>query len=147
MFQMEIGLQSIFTQMLNDAEIIETYSRIAKKEAVDGGYATHDLSHVTRVINNCEKIAQLLGMSGDDNVVIKIAALLHDIGCVSGSKGGHSERSAQWTEKYLSNKGLHQDTISKIVTAISEHSSNAKSVHGKILLFSDKIDINEKRIL
>ena len=144
---MEADLQSIFTQMYNDAEIIEEYSQIANNEAIGGGYAAHDLSHVNRVINNCGRIAKYLDMNSEDITTIKIAALLHDIGCVSGGKSGHDKRSAEWAKKYLQNKGMSKNACAKIITAISEHSDNAQSAYGKILLFFDKIDISEKRIL
>jgi len=141
-----MSLQFIFTQMSNDIEIIETYSFIANKE-IDEGYATHDMNHIKRVIDNCEIISRLLGINEEDILAIKIAALLHDIGCVTDGKKGHANRSAEWAKRYLQDKTLPESTLAKIITAISEHSNSAKSVYGKILLFSDKIDICEKRIL
>ena len=98
-----INLQSVFEQMSNDVEIVETYSRIAVKEA-DEGYATHDMSHVNRVIDNCVEISRLLGVDDNDISAIKIAALLHDIGCLDGRKKEHDKRSAEWAKKYLSKK-------------------------------------------
>jgi len=144
---MEMSLQSIVKQMSNDIEIIETYSLIAEKEASFGGYATHDLSHVNRVIDNCEKIAKLLGIYDNDIAAIKIAALLHDIGCANGEKNEHAKRSAEWAKRYLQNKDLPEAMLTKIITAIREHSNDAKSIYGKVLLFSDKVDICDKRIL
>jgi hypothetical protein len=132
--------------MSNDAEIVEAYSRIAVKEA-DDGYATHGMSHVNRVIDNCVEISRLLGVDDNDISAIKIAALLHDIGCLDGGKKEHDKRSAEWAKKYLLNKNIPESVLIKIVAAISEHSKDAKSVYGKILLFSDKIDIHHERIL
>ena len=144
---MEINLQLLFKQMLNDTEIIKEYSLISKKEVSAGGYATHGLCHVSRVINNCERISHLLGLDDIDISAIKIAALLHDIGCLSDGKDGHAKRSEEWARSYLQNKGLSENVFEKITAAIGEHSKDAKSIYGKILLFSDKIDICDKRIL
>jgi len=136
----------MFAQMSTDIEIIEAYSLIASKEASEG-YATHDMNHVNRVIDNCVKVSRLLGVNENDISAIKIAALLHDIGCLSGGKKDHAERSAQWAKKYLQNKNIPEPALIKITAAISEHSNDAKSEYGKILLFSDKIDICGERIL
>jgi len=132
--------------MSNDMEIIEAYSLIASAEDIEG-YATHDINHVNRVINNCIAISRLLAISEDDAAAIKIAALLHDIGCVNGEKEGHAKRSAEWAKRYLQDKNMPQPDIDKIIIAVGEHSGDAKSTFGKILLFADKIDICAERIL
>ncbi|MCL2353666.1 MAG: HD domain-containing protein [Defluviitaleaceae bacterium] len=138
---------NILNKMLSDIKIIDAYSTIAKKEISLGEYTRHDFGHVKRVMNNCEKIAQLLRFNHEDAEAIKIAALLHDIGCLSGGKDGHAERSAEWASVYLQDKGLSQAQIAKIIIAISEHSGRAESVYGKILVFADKIDITAERLL
>jgi len=133
--------------MINDPVIIEAYSLIAEKEGLPGNYATHDMSHIMRVIEYCNKISRLVNLSDDDIAGIKIAALLHDIGCSNGSKGGHARRSYEWAKDYFQNKEIDAAAKEKILTAISEHSEGATSLYGIILLFADKIDICDKRIL
>jgi len=133
-----MNLQSLYTQIKNDPTITKEYQIIAEDEKLDG-YATHDLSHINRVINYCERMAKLLNLSDEDTAGIKIAALLHDIGNAQGGKGGHAERSYEWAKGYIKNE--------KILCAIREHSGDGSDVYGKILAFADKIDICDERIL
>ena len=135
-----MSLQNLYAQMINDPTIISKYQIIAENEE-QGGYATHDLSHINRVINYCEKIAQLLKLNDEDIAGIKIAALLHDIGNALGGKGGHAERSYEWAKDYLK----HKDE--RILSAIRAHSGDGSDIYGKILAFADKVDICDKRIL
>jgi len=133
-----MSLQNLYTQMTNDPRIIKEYQIVTENER-HGGYATHDLSHINRVIDYCEKIAKLLKLSDEDIAGIKIAALLHDIGNAQSGKGGHAERSYEWAKDYINDE--------KILRAIREHSGEGSDIYGKILAFADKIDICDKRIL
>ena len=133
-----MSLQNLYKQLTANPIISNKYQLIAENEK-QGGYATHDLSHINRVINYCEKIAKLLNLSDEDIAGIKIAALLHDIGNAQGGKGGHAERSHIWAKNYIDNE--------KILLAIKEHSGEGSDVYGKILAFADKIDICKERIL
>jgi HD superfamily phosphodiesterase len=140
-------LQSLYEQIYSDQRVIGVYNSIAEKEKTfSEAYATHDLSHVKRVINNCGKITRLLGLNNEKIAEVKIAALLHDIGCATGGKGGHAERSYKWAKNYLRKIDLTCEVRSSILTAIREHSGNGNNLCGKILAFADKIDINADRI-
>ena len=142
-------MQNLYEQMVNDPAIIEAYALIAKKEKLSGpdNYASHDINHINRVICYCAKIATLLGLDSDNIAGIKIAALLHDIGCESRSKAEHAKRSYEWAKNYLTTKKINTAKQEAILTAIKEHSEGANSIYGKILTFADKIDICDKRIL
>jgi HD superfamily phosphodiesterase len=140
-------LQNLYEQIYSDQRIIGMYNSIAEKEKTfSKAYATHDLSHVNRVINNCGRIMRLLRLNNERVAEVKIAALLHDIGCVTGGKGGHAERSYKWSKNYLKNIDLTCEVRTSILTAIREHSGNGNDLCGKILAFADKIDINADRI-
>jgi len=139
-----MDLQNLYTKMTNDSIITNEYQIIVGNEKL-GGYATHDLSHINRVISYCEKIAKLLKLNDRDIAGIKIAALLHDIGNAQGGKGGHAERSYEWSKNYL--KEVDDETREKILYAIRDHSGDGNDIYGKILAFADKIDICDKRIL
>jgi len=67
-----MSIQSVFAQMLNDAEIVETYSFIAKQELALGGLGSHGFDHINRVIKNCQIIGQLLKLNDDDIAAIKL---------------------------------------------------------------------------
>jgi ubiquinone/menaquinone biosynthesis C-methylase UbiE len=133
--------------MSTDTVIINEYARVTEREKLPGHYATHDLSHVKRVINHSEKITRLLGLNDEDTAGVKIAALLHDIGYANGDRDGHHERSYEWTKSYLQYKDFKDEVRDKILTAIKEHREGTGSIYGKILFFADKIDICTERIL
>jgi len=143
-----MALQTIFDKIYSDPRVINEYARIEKKDATSSeGYATHDLSHINRVIGYSEKVAKLLGLDCEKISEIKIAALLHDVGCASGGKGGHAARSYEWAKECLSQFEIDKDVQNSILAAIKEHSGNATGLCGKIITFADKIDINKDRIL
>jgi ubiquinone/menaquinone biosynthesis C-methylase UbiE/HD superfamily phosphohydrolase YqeK len=140
-------LQALYEQMSIDTVIIDEYANVTEKERLPGHYATHDLSHVKRVINYGEKITRLLWLNDEDKAGVKIAALLHDIGYANGDRDGHHERSYEWAKSYLQDKDLTDEARDKILTAIKEHREGTGNIYGKILFFSDKIDICAERIL
>jgi HD superfamily phosphohydrolase YqeK len=127
--------QEMFLTLITNPEILNTY-----KNVVDD-MATHDLGHVKRVIMHAERLAYALGLDVEKVFQIKIAALLHDVGCGSTGKGGHAERSYLWVKARL------PEVNNAILTAIREHSEGAKTLFGKILTVADKLDICRERIL
>jgi len=137
-----------FRKISNDIVVKKEYEKISKKESENAGeYATHDIGHVLRVVDFCEKISRLLSLS--DNIIdeIKVAALLHDIGIALDGKDGHAERSYRWAKKYFSNVNLDEETKNRILEAIRHHSDGTNTVHSRILTFADKLDVNKHRIL
>ena len=69
----------------------EIYRKIHEYEDAEGGYAYHDYNHVNNVANYCEKI--LKALKYDDNFIqeAKIAAILHDTGCINGKENNAYE--------------------------------------------------------
>jgi len=144
-----MNLKNLLKNMYADPAIHNEYARVTEKEKTPGHYATHDMTHVNRVIGYSEQVARQLRLPEEDILAIKITALLHDIGCSSGfkGKGGHAERSFEWSTGYLQDKNINVDVRAKILTAIKEHSDNPTTLYGKVLMFADKIDLCEERIL
>ncbi|MFX1445050.1 MAG: HD domain-containing protein [Promethearchaeota archaeon] len=107
----------------------------------------HGFSHVQRVYNTCVKIGQNLNANMK---ILKIAALLHDIGRIDEkkdpSKKNHAEISAIKAKEFLAtnNFNLSQKEINNIIHAISAHSfSNnisPQTLEAKILSDADKLD-------
>jgi uncharacterized protein len=107
----------------------------------------HGFSHVERVYYTCVKIGQNLNANMK---VLKIAALLHDIGRIDEkkdpSKRNHAEISAIKTKEFLATNdfNLSQKDINDIIHAIKAHSfSNnisARTLEAKILSDADKLD-------
>ncbi len=71
-----------FNKIKNDKSIIAIYRKIHEYEDAEGGYAYHDYKHVNNVANYCEKILKALKYDDDFISETKIAALLHDTGCI-----------------------------------------------------------------
>jgi len=107
----------------------------------------HGFSHVERVYNTCVNIGKKLTANMK---VLKIAALLHDIGRINekedAKKRNHAEISATKAKEFLAtnNFNLSQKDIDDIIHAISAHSfSNnipPRSLEAKILSDADKLD-------
>jgi len=107
----------------------------------------HGFDHVRRVYNLCVSI----GKKCNANLfVLKIAALLHDIGRIQEirlkTNLNHAELSAQKTSEFLEDmdENIDQGTIKKIIHAIRAHSfsNNVKpnTLEAKILSDADKLD-------
>ncbi|MHA1255686.1 MAG: HD domain-containing protein [Promethearchaeota archaeon] len=122
---------------------------IVRKFAVENSEKNdiHGYAHVERVYNTCVKIGKTLNANLK---VLKMAALLHDIGRIDEEEDilnrNHAEISAEKTKKFLaSNKfNLAQEDCDNIIHAIRTHSfSNnisPQTLEAKILSDSDKLD-------
>ena len=107
----------------------------------------HGFSHVERVYNTAIKIGHILNANMK---VVKIAALLHDIGRIeekeSLSKQNHAEISALKAKQFLltNNFNLSEKEIKNIIHSIKAHSFSNKispyTLEAKILSDADKLD-------
>ncbi|MGV9172636.1 MAG: HD domain-containing protein [Promethearchaeia archaeon] len=105
----------------------------------------HGFPHVMRVFNMCMVLAKNLTI---DSVVLKISALLHDIGRIKEKKEGknHAELSAEMAKGFFESTPINisKDTQERILHCIRAHSfSNGVSpetIEAKILSDADKLD-------
>ncbi len=107
----------------------------------------HGFSHVERVYDTCIKIGRKLNANMK---VLKIAALLHDIGRIEEKesllKRNHAEISALKAKQFLTtnNFNLSEKDIENIVHTIRAHSFSNKiapyTLEAKILSDADKLD-------
>ena len=106
----------------------------------------HGMGHVTRVMNYVKTILE--GIGSDEHTVPlgMIAAYLHDVGAIMG-KYGHAERSAVFSDSFLSRIGMNDDDRNLIVNAIRYHSKGSDSIIGAALTFADKIDMCKDRMM
>lgn len=127
----------------------EKYRKIKKiverelKKADSG----HDFKHVMRVYNLSCRLAREL--KGVDMEILKLSALLHDIGgvCELKDKSGktcHAVASARMSEKILKRMDYSQGAINKILHCILAHRYRTgvkpRTKEAKILFDADKID-------
>ncbi len=107
----------------------------------------HGFFHTERVLKLCLHLGKKL----DANLLIlKIAALLHDIGrkdkTRKTSNKNHAEISSKMASKFLNSYdiGLSQEDFKNIIHSIRSHSfsnnSNPQTLEAKILSDADKLD-------
>lgn len=121
-------------------KIIKKVEKIFKKSR-----NSHDMEHTMRVYKMCLHIA---ANEKCDIEVIKLAALLHDIGRIEQdeSKGKicHAKEGAKKARKIMSKYEIDEKTIEKVVHCIETHryrgEKTPESIESKILYDADKLD-------
>lgn len=106
---------------------------------------SHDWDHTERVYQLCLRIGR---KERADLEVLKLAALLHDIGREeedrSNGKVCHGERGAELAERILEKYGLKKEKAAEIVRCIETHRFRGEkipaSLEAKILFDADKLD-------
>ncbi|HDD45846.1 MAG TPA: HD domain-containing protein, partial [Candidatus Aenigmarchaeota archaeon] len=105
---------------------------------------SHKWDHVYRVYRRVIKMANEIKGKGVDLEILKISALLHDIDQPYNRKQSHVKRSLSKAEQILKEIGYPKEKIKKVLSIISEHSSEDEkgptSIEAKILYDADKLD-------
>ena len=83
------------------------------KENLPEHLSYHSVLHVKDVIDAVQKIAVSEGISGEDMLLLKTAALFHDTGFLYGAKD-HEEKSCEIAQEYLPDYGYSDSQIQKI---------------------------------
>ncbi len=130
---------------MSDDEIISIVKDFALKNSKKDDI--HGFPHVQRVYSTCIEIGKNLNAN---LIVLKISALLHDIGRNKELKynynRNHAEVSAEMALNFfkLNNFKLSQDDLINVIHCIKAHSFSNKSspvtIEAKILSDSDKLD-------
>jgi uncharacterized protein len=107
---------------------------------------SHDWDHTQRVYNLCLKIGE---KEKADTEILKLAAVLHDIGRVvifkkDGRKLNHAERGAVKAAEILENHKFSKEIIEKVVHCVETHrfrdNKEPQSLEARVLFDADKID-------
>ncbi len=133
-------------QILQDEYILDIYKRIKEHEDNDiSGYAYHDLTHAINVMELASTILKELNCTIEEIEGIKIAAILHDLGCLEG-KENHEIRSYELAKKYLENKEIKLKE--RILSAIKNHrvGFDSDDIMTVVLVLADKLDIKKSRV-
>ena len=136
-----------FKIIRNDKEIIEIYNKISEYEDNRKGWAHHDLAHVSNVAELVEKLLHNLNYDSDLIEEAKIAAILHDVGCLEG-KEGHALRSYEYAKEYFKKKEMELKYKELVLEAIKIHSDgfDTNNIIALALILSDKLDIKYTRV-
>ncbi len=105
--------------------------------------STHDMSHIERVEDVCMRIRE---QEGGDELVLRLAALLHDVGIIKEHEqgGDHAQYSAEIAQEFLTVAGADKDLTEHVTACIRSHrfSSGLKAhtLEARILQDADRID-------
>ncbi|HJH31674.1 MAG TPA: HD domain-containing protein [Methanosarcinaceae archaeon] len=105
--------------------------------------STHDMSHIDRVESVCINIHE---HEGGNIEVLRLAALLHDVGIVKehNEGGDHAEYSADIAREFLSRAGADTGLVEHVISCIRTHRFSrglkAGSIEAQILQDADRID-------
>ncbi|MHA1491743.1 MAG: HD domain-containing protein [Promethearchaeota archaeon] len=123
------------------SEVIDFALKNSEKDDI------HGFSHVERVYNTCIQIGKKINAN---LLVLKIAALLHDIGRINEKNNvlerNHAENSAQMALDFLTsnNYDISKKELDNIIHSIKAHSYSNKvipeTLEAKILSDADKLD-------
>ena len=102
----------------------------------------HNIRHVKEVVRTAEYIGKKEGLNKEELLLLKTAALLHDIGHIHTRKG-HEEKSVEMAEKILQEYGYERWEIERIKEAIlaTRIPQEPRSRIAEILCDADVINI------
>lgn len=133
---------------MKDYQLREFLFKAIKREArryFRNARGSHDWDHCERV----DKLCQRIGRKERANlVVLKLAALLHDIGREEEDRSSgeicHGEKGARLARKILIRHGLPQEVVEQVGHCIEAHrfrrNKTPQSLEAKILFDADKLD-------
>ena len=105
--------------------------------------STHDISHIERVEALCLQIHE---KEGGNLQVLRLAALLHDVGIVKEHHegGNHAEYGAEIAREFLSSEGVEDYVIDHVTSCIQTHrfsrGMQAETIEACILQDADRLD-------
>ncbi len=105
--------------------------------------SAHDFDHVLRVLALAERIARA---EGADHEIVRVAALLHDIGRADEAATGedHAQASARRARVLLKERGADEGFIDAVCGAILAHRFRTggppATLEAQILYDADKLD-------
>lgn len=119
--------------------------RRAAKRMLEGARGSHAWDHTLRVCRLCERIGPA---ERADMEVLRIAALLHDVGRgeQDASNGAvcHAERGAVRAEPLVKGLSLSRDQEANVLHCIRSHrfrgAQRPESVEARVLFDADKLD-------
>lgn len=137
----------MFNQIAKDSYITGIYNEISCVESDFKIYCKHSQSHINNVVKTVSDTLTCLDYSQEIIEDAKIAAVLHDIGCIEG-KDHHAERSYKMAKKYLKANKIKLNNQKMVLDAIKNHSDGfeTNNIITLAIIFADKIDLTKNRL-
>ena len=133
-----------YFELFNDDYIKEQFKIMDSRDEM----YNHGLMHALNVVENIEKIGDVLKIDLETLSYLKIAGFLHDIGRIAGDEN-HYLKGKELVRKYLESK-VDKVWLDKILSAIENHHEKVNvdklSLFDHIVLFADKMDFSYKRL-
>jgi len=133
--------------LIDDAELMDIIDsvNIVNKDVLK---TCHGRYHTMFVVKHVEYILRKLGYDEHTVELGKIAALLHDIGTLTGKKE-HALKSSEMCEYFLDRTNLSEGDKEMVIHAIKDHSDGEEinSPFGAALFLVDKVDLAKERVL
>lgn len=130
---------------MDEGDIISRAREISR--SIHAGFApSHDFSHAERVDRLAGRIAEA---EGADLFIVRLAALLHDIGRAEEAKNNdgedvHEELSVRMAGPILDELGVPADAKAAVLHAIAAHrhrrGGEPRTLEAKCLFDADKLD-------
>jgi len=105
--------------------------------------SSHDMGHINRVEALCLEIQK---EEGGDPFILRLAALLHDVGVVKEHEegGDHALYSAEIASEFLGKAGLEKELIEAVANCILTHrfsgGKSPETIEARILQDADRLD-------
>jgi len=134
-----------YNLLVNDEELSDLINTVDKVSNLVLG---HGRGHTMFVVDTVEYILNRLGYDNHTVELGKVAALLHDIGNLTGSSD-HALKSAEMSEYFLDKTTLTGYDKRMIIQAIRDHSDGVEidTPFGAALLIADQSDYKKDRVL
>lgn len=94
-------------------EVTKNYVKDRYLQETPGNLLYHDLAHTMEVMDAAIRIGEACHLSEREIEVVKIAAMLHDIGYLESCKE-HEKNSAIIAEQFLQTQGANDELIEKV---------------------------------
>ncbi|MCQ2459777.1 MAG: HD domain-containing protein [Ruminococcus sp.] len=127
---------------------IMEYIRRADEALETLGYTEHSFPHVERVAFVSSYILETLGYDERTIELVRIAAIMHDIGNVI-NRVEHAQSGAVMAFRLLDNLNMPASEICSIISAIGNHDESTAQPLNPVsaaLIIADKCDVRRSRV-
>ncbi len=102
-----------------EALLKETYTFVSDllKNQLHQDFIYHNFIHTQRVLKSTQEIMEHTELSEEDQLVLQLSALLHDVGYTKGCEK-HEEKSVIITREFLKSKDVDEKIIAKVSDCI-----------------------------
>ncbi len=136
-----------YKDILNDKQILQIYKDVDKKTNY---VVSHGLIHMKHVVKHAKGLAKALKLSKEQEKLLLISAVLHDVGRNEDNETHHI-CGARFAKEYLSGK-LESREIKVVADAIIYHSKEGSDFQAMddvawCLALADKLDFEKTRLI